>query len=250
MVQFSLVYNLLYVTTIVTVVSSAFVPQKIATSNNIRIRSLNNIQFQSTSISNDRRYDNILYSSVTSDNDTTEYELLSLPARPGRQLKVIIGGGGVGGLTTALCLLKRGIDVTVYEKTAAFARFGGPIQFASNALSVLKAIDDTLFERIMSKFTFTGTRVCGIKDGLRADGSFRMTNDSLDYIINPSAPADWFVKFPLKVNTNFYVVLRCGSCATFRPQNVSCMLLIVFKNCFFRSLRNVLIYLACPTRAS
>ena len=25
-----------------------------------------------------------------------------------------------------------------------------------------------------------------------------MTNDSLDYIVNPDAPADWFVKFPLK----------------------------------------------------
>lgn len=126
-------------------------------------------------------------------------ELLSLPARPGRPLKVAISGGGVGGLTAALCMLKKGFDVTVYEKTAAFARFGGPIQFASNALSVLKAIDDTLFERVMDKFTFTGTRTCGIKDGLRADGSFRMTNDSLDYLWNPDAPADWFVKFPLKV---------------------------------------------------
>lgn len=34
--------------------------------------------------------------------------------------------------------------------------------------------------------------------GLRSDGSFRMTNDSLDYLWNPDAPADWFVKFPLK----------------------------------------------------
>lgn len=105
----------------------------------------------------------------------------------------------MGGLTAALCMLKKGFDVTVYEKTAAFARFGGPIQFASNALSVLKEIDDTLFDRIMEKFTFTGTRTCGIKDGLRADGSFRMTDDSMDYLWNKDAPADWFVKFPLKV---------------------------------------------------
>jgi len=136
---------------------------------------------------------------VTAPSSTKEYELLSLPAREGRPLKVAIAGGGVGGLTAALCMLKKGFDVTVYEKTAAFARFGGPIQFASNALSVLKEIDDTLFERVMDKFTFTGTRTCGIKDGLRADGSFRMTNDSLDYLWNPDAPADWFVKFPLKV---------------------------------------------------
>jgi len=127
-----------------------------------------------------------------------DYDLLSLPARDGRSLKVAIAGGGVGGLTTALYMLKKGFDVTVYEKTAAFARFGGPIQFASNALSVLKEIDETLFDRVMEKFTFTGTRACGIKDGLRADGSFLMTGDSLDYLINPDAPADWFVKFPLR----------------------------------------------------
>ncbi|GMH92174.1 hypothetical protein TL16_g12270, partial [Triparma laevis f. inornata] len=115
----------------------------------------------------------------------------------GRPLKVAIAGGGVGGLTCALAMLKRGMDVTIYERTEAFARFGGPIQFASNALSVIKAIDDDLFTQIMDRFTFTGTRACGIKDGLRAKG-FRMTNDSLDYVVNPDAPSDWFVKFPLK----------------------------------------------------
>lgn len=143
-----------------------------------------------------------LASSTTAaaNDEPTVYEELSLPARPGRPLKVAIAGGGVGGLTAALCMLKNGFDVTVYEKTAAFARFGGPIQFASNALSVLKEIDETLFQRVMEKFTFTGTRTCGIKDGLRADGSFRMTDDSIDYLWNPDAPADWFVKFPLKVS--------------------------------------------------
>mmetsp|Transcript_12895 Transcript_12895/g.24214 ORF Transcript_12895/g.24214 Transcript_12895/m.24214 type:complete len:593 (-) Transcript_12895:759-2537(-) len=139
-----------------------------------------------------------------SENNDTPYELLSLPARPGRPLKVAIAGGGVGGLTCALYMLKKGFDVTVYEKTAAFARFGGPIQFASNALSVLKEIDDDLFDRVMEKFTFTGTRTCGIKDGLRADGSFRMTDDSIDYLVNPDAPADWFVKFPLRQCADLY----------------------------------------------
>mmetsp|Transcript_23718 Transcript_23718/g.26624 ORF Transcript_23718/g.26624 Transcript_23718/m.26624 type:complete len:579 (+) Transcript_23718:46-1782(+) len=134
----------------------------------------------------------------TTTTTTTDYDLLGLPARPGRQMKIAIAGGGVGGLTAALYMLKKGFDVTVYEKTSEFARFGGPIQFASNALSVLKKIDDTLFDRVMEKFTFTGIRTCGIKDGLRADGSFRMTNDSIDYLWNPDAPADWFVKFPLK----------------------------------------------------
>eukprot|EP00933_Yihiella_yeosuensis_P052059 TRINITY_DN50044_c0_g1_i1.p1 TRINITY_DN50044_c0_g1~~TRINITY_DN50044_c0_g1_i1.p1 ORF type:complete len:647 (+),score=129.60 TRINITY_DN50044_c0_g1_i1:77-1942(+) len=119
--------------------------------------------------------------------------------KPGRPLKVIIAGGGVGGLTTALTMLKQGFDVKVYEKTGKFARFGGPIQFASNATSTLKAIDERLFQRVMNKFCFTATRRCGIKDGMRSDGSFSMT-DVLDpgYFSNPESPADWFVSFPLK----------------------------------------------------
>jgi zeaxanthin epoxidase len=128
------------------------------------------------------------------------------------KFRIAIAGGGVGGLTTALCLLKAGHDVTVFEKTARFARFGGPIQFASNALSTLKAIDginsgqyeSRLFDRVLSKFTFTGTRTCGIKDGLRANGEFRMTGDRLDYLFNPNAPADWFVKFPLKACADLF----------------------------------------------
>mmetsp|Transcript_1596 Transcript_1596/g.4394 ORF Transcript_1596/g.4394 Transcript_1596/m.4394 type:complete len:140 (+) Transcript_1596:122-541(+) len=86
----------------------------------------------------------------------------------GRKLKVVIAGGGVGGLTSALHFQKKGFDVKVYEKASEFRRFGGPIQFASNALSTIKAIDERLFSKIMDRFTFTATRACGIKDGLRA----------------------------------------------------------------------------------
>mmetsp|Transcript_35522 Transcript_35522/g.95340 ORF Transcript_35522/g.95340 Transcript_35522/m.95340 type:complete len:633 (-) Transcript_35522:611-2509(-) len=131
-------------------------------------------------------------------------------AAGGRPLKVAIAGGGVGGLTTALCMLKAGFDVTIYEKTSAFARFGGPIQFASNALSTLKAIDEGLFERVMTNFTFTGTRACGIKDGLRADGTFSMAGSNPwtamnpKYLVDPEAPADWFVRFPLKACADLF----------------------------------------------
>jgi len=113
-------------------------------------------------------------------------------------LKVAIAGGGVGGLATAYHMLNSGFDVTVFEKTQAFARFGGPIQFASNALSVIKEMDEALFDRVIANFTFTGTRVCGIKDGLRADGSFSMAGDNLSYLWDSNKPADWFVRFPLK----------------------------------------------------
>ena len=123
----------------------------------------------------------------------------------GKKLKVIIAGGGVGGLTCALAMLKKGWDVRVYEKTGKFARFGGPIQFASNATSALKAIDERLFDRVMQKFTFTATRRCGIKDGLRSNGDFRMT-DVLNpsYFVDKDVPADWFISFPLKECADFF----------------------------------------------
>ena len=122
-----------------------------------------------------------------------------------RPLSVAIAGGGVGGLTTALTLLKAGHDVTIYEKTQAFARFGGPIQFASNALSTLKAIDEKLFARVMDAFTFTGTRRCGIKDGLRSNGEFRMSKVAdPKFLIDKDTPSDWFVSFPLKECADFF----------------------------------------------
>lgn len=108
------------------------------------------------------RHSTLLKQTLDGIEEETDGELLN-GWKYGRPLKVAIAGGGVGGLTTALAMLKRGFDVTVYERTEAFARFGGPIQFASNALSVIKSIDDVLFDRIMERFTFTGTRTCGIK---------------------------------------------------------------------------------------
>ncbi|CAN0036712.1 unnamed protein product [Ectocarpus sp. 4 AP-2014] len=84
-------------------------------------------------------------------------------------LRVVIAGGGVGGLLTAKYLKMQGYDVKVIEKTNAFRRFGGPIQLASNALSTIKAIDPTFFEKVMEYFTFTGIRTNGIKDGIRTE---------------------------------------------------------------------------------
>jgi zeaxanthin epoxidase len=82
-------------------------------------------------------------------------------------LKIAVAGGGVGGVFLGYCLQKQGFDVTIFEKTAKFSRFGGPIQLASNALSCVNAMSPELFEKIMTRFTFTGTRTCGIKDGIR-----------------------------------------------------------------------------------
>ena len=54
--------------------------------------------------------------------------------------KVIIVGGGIGGLSAALALLKRGIDVEVYEQSSLLKEVGAGIQIGSNGTRVLYAL--------------------------------------------------------------------------------------------------------------
>lgn len=85
-------------------------------------------------------------------------------------LKVLIAGAGVGGLALANSLSKNPhMDVTVLERTDKFKRFGGPIQLASNALKILEEMDKTVYDEIMEKFTYTGDKENGIKDGIRTE---------------------------------------------------------------------------------
>jgi salicylate hydroxylase len=56
------------------------------------------------------------------------------------QSKVGIVGGGIGGLTAALALLKRGIDVEVYEQSGALKEVGAGVQIGSNGTRVLFAL--------------------------------------------------------------------------------------------------------------
>lgn len=51
--------------------------------------------------------------------------------------KVIIVGAGLGGLTGAACLLKRGFGVRVYEQAQALGEVGAGIQSSANAVKVL-----------------------------------------------------------------------------------------------------------------
>ena len=85
-------------------------------------------------------------------------------------LKVLIAGGGVGGLALANVLSKNpAMSVTILERTQSFKRFGGPIQLASNALKILSEMDENVYNQVMEKFTFTGDKKNGIKDGIRDD---------------------------------------------------------------------------------
>jgi salicylate hydroxylase len=53
---------------------------------------------------------------------------------------IVIIGGGIGGLATALALLKRGLDVDVYEQCARLGEVGAGIQISSNGTHVLYAL--------------------------------------------------------------------------------------------------------------
>jgi 6-hydroxynicotinate 3-monooxygenase len=55
-------------------------------------------------------------------------------------LMIAIIGAGMGGLATAAALRRVGIDVTVYEQAAQFARLGAGIQIGCNAMKVLREL--------------------------------------------------------------------------------------------------------------
>ena len=53
---------------------------------------------------------------------------------------ILIIGGGIGGLTTALALLRRGLDVEVYEQAPVLREVGAGVQIGSNGTRVLFAL--------------------------------------------------------------------------------------------------------------
>lgn len=54
--------------------------------------------------------------------------------------RVLIAGAGIGGLTAALALLKRGFDVDVYEQATALGDVGAGLQISANGTRVLYAL--------------------------------------------------------------------------------------------------------------
>ncbi|HEY6719660.1 MAG TPA: FAD-dependent oxidoreductase, partial [Reyranella sp.] len=52
-------------------------------------------------------------------------------------MKIAIIGGGIGGLSAALHLLKAGLDVHVYEQAASIGEIGAGIQISPNASRLL-----------------------------------------------------------------------------------------------------------------
>lgn len=89
------------------------------------------------------------------------------------KLRVLIAGGGIGGLVLALAAKQRGYDVKVFEKDLSAVRgegmHRGPIQLLSSALAVLEAIDEKVAKQIIEAGCVTGNRTNGIADGLTGE---------------------------------------------------------------------------------
>ena len=90
-----------------------------------------------------------------------------------RRPKVIIAGGGIGGLMFALACQKRGVDVQLFEKVKQYKPFGGPIQLQCNALGALEAVDPATAAKVIARGTITGDRVNGLRDGIDRDWYYR-----------------------------------------------------------------------------
>ncbi|XP_021274355.1 zeaxanthin epoxidase, chloroplastic isoform X2 [Herrania umbratica] len=87
-----------------------------------------------------------------------------------KKLRVLVAGGGIGGLVFALAAKKKGFDVVVFEKDMSAIRgegqYRGPIQIQSNALAALEAIDMEVAEKVMEAGCITGDRINGLVDGV------------------------------------------------------------------------------------
>nr|AGN03858.1 zeaxanthin epoxidase [Scutellaria baicalensis] len=89
---------------------------------------------------------------------------------PDKNLRILVAGGGIGGLVFALAAKKKGFDVAVFERDLSAIRgegqYRGPIQIQSNALAALEAIDMDVAEEIMEAGCITGDRINGLVDGI------------------------------------------------------------------------------------
>ncbi|KAI1571614.1 UbiH 2-polyprenyl-6-methoxyphenol hydroxylase [Pyrenophora tritici-repentis] len=71
-----------------------------------------------------------------------------------KRLPIAIVGGGLGGLSLAIGLLRHGIKVHIYEASPAFSEIGAGIGFWNNATRALQLLDPRLLQGFTKHATF------------------------------------------------------------------------------------------------
>ncbi|KAL2333551.1 hypothetical protein Fmac_014764 [Flemingia macrophylla] len=107
-----------------------------------------------------------------------------------KQLRILVAGGGIGGLVFALAAKRKGFEVVVFEKDLSAIRgegqYRGPIQIQSNALAALEAIDSEVAEEVMRAGCITGDRINGLVDGV--SGSWYVKFDTFTPAVERGLP--------------------------------------------------------------
>ena len=63
-----------------------------------------------------------------------------------RKYSIAVVGGGIGGLCTAIGLLRQGVPCEIYEAAPAFAEIGAGVSLGPNSARAMKLIDEGIYE--------------------------------------------------------------------------------------------------------
>jgi salicylate hydroxylase len=80
--------------------------------------------------------------------------------RANRPLRVVIIGGGIGGLTAAVALRQRGFEVDIFERSPKLEEVGAGLQVGPNAVKVLRALG---LEQELRRSAFEPVNMVSIK---------------------------------------------------------------------------------------
>jgi salicylate hydroxylase len=77
-----------------------------------------------------------------------------VPESANPPFSVALVGGGITGVTLTIALLRRGIDVKIYEQAGVFSEIGAGIAFSPNAKQAMRKCDPAIFtayEKVATK---------------------------------------------------------------------------------------------------
>ena len=75
---------------------------------------------------------------------------------PNKQLRVAVVGGGLGGLSLTIGLVKRGIPAQVYEGASSWTDAGAGLVFAKNSMDAMKKISPDIYEAFAKRSSGQG----------------------------------------------------------------------------------------------